>query len=325
MDHPSLEYYVEIARVLNISKAAENLHISQQSLSAYIQKLEKYYGTPLLVRKPKMKLTEVGERVLLAAEEINRVYEELDQDLAVYRGSSNLQINIGMFIPVVSKAMKRLPVVELSKKYPDVSLAIKTGYNRQLEEMVVNGDLQFAITTGKYLAEGGREPDPSLEIRVLSQDEECVIMTDRVMHLYFADEYEAYLEKFRRGVDLLEIAHIPMIMHPMESGISRMVRQYFMDHRKTFKIFSEVPSQDLVNSMVLENNAFGFCSRNISDDFLAAHRDELHAFPIASPALRREIRLIYRKDRNKLMGKIGELLEKAWGNGRMEGIDFDSV
>ena len=34
MDHPSLEYFVEIARQLNISKAAASLHISQQSLSA---------------------------------------------------------------------------------------------------------------------------------------------------------------------------------------------------------------------------------------------------------------------------------------------------
>lgn len=36
MDNPSLEYFVEIARQLNISKAAAGLHISQQSLSAYI-------------------------------------------------------------------------------------------------------------------------------------------------------------------------------------------------------------------------------------------------------------------------------------------------
>ena len=44
MEHLSLEYFVEIAKQRNISKAAENLHMSQQSLSAYIQKLEKYYG-----------------------------------------------------------------------------------------------------------------------------------------------------------------------------------------------------------------------------------------------------------------------------------------
>ncbi len=325
MDHPSLEYYAEIARVLNISKAAENLHISQQSLSAYIQKLEKIYGTPLLVRKPKMKLTEVGERVLLAAEEIERIYEELDQDLELLQAGKNVQVGIGMFIPVVSKAMKRLPIVELNKLYPEVSLAIKTGYNQPLEEMVVNRELDFAITTGKFLSSGMRKPDPALEVRVLSKDEECVILTDRVMRLYFADEYDIYLKKFRQGVDLLELSHIPMIMHPMESGISRMVRQYFMDHHRTFKIFSEVPSQDLVNSMVLENNAFGFCSRNISADFIAAHHGEIQVFPIASPSLKREIRLIYRKDQSRKMVKIAEMIEKAWGADEERDIDLFSV
>lgn len=40
MDLHHLEYIVEIAKERNISKAAQNLHISQPTLSIYLSKLE---------------------------------------------------------------------------------------------------------------------------------------------------------------------------------------------------------------------------------------------------------------------------------------------
>lgn len=110
MEHLSLEYFVEIAKQRNISKAAENLHMSQQSLSAYIQKLEKYYGVQLLIRKPKMRLTEAGERVLLAAEQINEIYIDMEKDLKALRVSDELQISLGIFLPVVNRLCRNFQV-----------------------------------------------------------------------------------------------------------------------------------------------------------------------------------------------------------------------
>ena len=41
------EYFIEVAKEGNISKAAEKLYISQQSLSAHIKRLENKYGVTL--------------------------------------------------------------------------------------------------------------------------------------------------------------------------------------------------------------------------------------------------------------------------------------
>ena len=64
MDLQSLYYFQEVAKDLNITKTAARLYISQQTLSNHIKRLEEYFETPLLYRKPKLSLTYAGEFVL---------------------------------------------------------------------------------------------------------------------------------------------------------------------------------------------------------------------------------------------------------------------
>ena len=54
MDLTSLYYFQELSKDLNMTKAAERLYISQQTLSNHIQRLEQYYGTKLFYRKPSL-------------------------------------------------------------------------------------------------------------------------------------------------------------------------------------------------------------------------------------------------------------------------------
>ena len=49
------EYFAVAAREENISRAAEKLFVSQQSLSAHIKRLEEQYGVQLFERKPSLR------------------------------------------------------------------------------------------------------------------------------------------------------------------------------------------------------------------------------------------------------------------------------
>ena len=64
MDLISLHYFQELSKDLNMTKTAERLYISQQTLSNHIQRLEQYYNAPLFYRKPSLSLTCAGEFVL---------------------------------------------------------------------------------------------------------------------------------------------------------------------------------------------------------------------------------------------------------------------
>ena len=73
MNFLELRYFVAVAEILNISKAAELLFISQQALSKHIRNLEQSLGTPLFKRSPRLTLTYMGERFLKTAHKLHQI------------------------------------------------------------------------------------------------------------------------------------------------------------------------------------------------------------------------------------------------------------
>ena len=62
MDFRHLEYFIEMARENNITRAAERLYVSQSAVNQHLLKLEAELGTQLFVRSRRnWRLTEAGE------------------------------------------------------------------------------------------------------------------------------------------------------------------------------------------------------------------------------------------------------------------------
>ena len=71
METRLLRYFLAVAQEENITRAAQQLHITQPSLSRQLMLLEQELGKPLLVRgKRKVTLTEEGILLRRRAEEI---------------------------------------------------------------------------------------------------------------------------------------------------------------------------------------------------------------------------------------------------------------
>ena len=65
-DFKRLGYFIQIAELGSLSRAAERLHIAQPSLSRQMRLLEEELGAPLFIRNGRgMQLTEVGEQLRL--------------------------------------------------------------------------------------------------------------------------------------------------------------------------------------------------------------------------------------------------------------------
>src|SRR5438093_1245718 len=71
MEFFQLRYFVTAARRLHFSRAAEELYISQPSLSLQIGRLETELGTPLFHRRGRrITLTDAGQALLPLAERL---------------------------------------------------------------------------------------------------------------------------------------------------------------------------------------------------------------------------------------------------------------
>ena len=117
MDITSLYYFSELAKDLHMTRTANRLFISQQTLSNHILRLEEYYGTQLFYRKPSLSLTNAGEFVLAFAnivitEETNLkdILGDIEQqERGVLRfGASSLRINSGSCAGSSQKSIRAL-------------------------------------------------------------------------------------------------------------------------------------------------------------------------------------------------------------------------
>ena len=97
MELVSLYYFTELAKDLHMTRTAERLYISQQTLSNHIARLESYYGAPLLYRKPALSLTPAGEYVLSSAKTI--INEEANlkailSDVETFHGEQSIPYDV---------------------------------------------------------------------------------------------------------------------------------------------------------------------------------------------------------------------------------------
>ena len=83
MDTKYLTYILEIAKQRSITKAANNLYVSQSSLSQYLSKLEAEMGTPLFTRtKNELIPTPAGQLYIEAAKSVIQIQKQLYQNVS---------------------------------------------------------------------------------------------------------------------------------------------------------------------------------------------------------------------------------------------------
>ena len=92
MDIRILSYFLEVAKSGNISRAAENLHMSQPPLSRSMQLLEEELGVTLFVRgKRKITLTQEGQLLRKRAQQMIALADKTVEEIS---GMKNEQFHL---------------------------------------------------------------------------------------------------------------------------------------------------------------------------------------------------------------------------------------
>lgn len=143
MDLHQLEYIVEIAKQNNISKAAELLHVSQPTLSVYLNRLEKQLNLKLFTRHNNvLSITEAGQKYVDTCNKILRLRDELYDDLYKNRQDS---LHIGILSSNASIFSQVF--IKFQPQHPGLTIRPVIDKSRRLYELVQTGDLDFAYVT----------------------------------------------------------------------------------------------------------------------------------------------------------------------------------
>ena len=145
-----LTYMIEIAKTHSFSLAAENLFISQSTLSESIKKLESELSVALFTRsKGGVYLTQVGQEILDIAVQMTRLSDQIktiarqanQQSAAELCGQLDISVSIGIIQEYLDRT---LPLFQ--KQYPQITLNIIERGFYTLLSLIQNGQVDLGVT-----------------------------------------------------------------------------------------------------------------------------------------------------------------------------------
>ena len=144
------KYVYEVYKERSFTKAAQNLYISQPSLSARIKKIEEIIGEPLFDRSTTpLQLTEVGKVYIEAAEEITQIEQRVENYINDLAGLKTGNLAVGASTLFAAYVVPSL-TTQFNQKFPDVHIQLIEGNTAELEEMLGSNALDFVIDNYHY-------------------------------------------------------------------------------------------------------------------------------------------------------------------------------
>ena len=267
-----LRYFVTLARVRHYTKAAEQLCITQPSMSHAISEMEKELGVPLFEKNGRRTtLTRFGEEFLVCAE---HTLDTLDSGVASIQRHARGEglIRLGLLRPLGVNYVPRLASGFL-KENPglDLHFTFHSGVTRELLD---------GLSGRKYdLIFCSQPPETSGFISVPVKKQELVLITP-----------ENHPLAARRTIDLAETLDWPYIFFEKSTGIRAVIDRMFEETGGQPEIAYETEEDEVIAGLVTQG--FGIAVVPYMDLLLKLN---VRILKISSPAYERAFFMVHDK------------------------------
>ena len=147
MEMQQLRYVVAVARTGNFSRAAEQCHVSQPSLSQQILKLEDDLGERLFDRMKRVaKLTPPGEVFLRRAVRILHEVDAAKREAAEAKDLLRGTITIGV-LPTIAPYLLPDVMAEFTEKYSGVEIVVQEDTTARLLKHMLAYEIDFVVVS----------------------------------------------------------------------------------------------------------------------------------------------------------------------------------
>ena len=148
-----LKYFLMVAEELNITRAAERLYISQQSLSNHISNMERELNVKLFTRSPKLALTYAGDLLVDTATQILDLHSQYLNKVGDinrhYMGVLRVGISYTCGLAVLPEILP-----QFRREFPMVEFSMFEGNSSELEDELAHGRVDLVIAFHPIMLEG---------------------------------------------------------------------------------------------------------------------------------------------------------------------------
>lgn len=271
-----LNSFLTLCQVLNYTKTAEILHITQPAVSQHIRYLEEYYGVKLFLYKGKnLRLTDAGKKLYSFATAMKTSSDKLKTTLKLAEEESS-PLKFGTTLTIGEYTMTYV-LRKLLSDFPQLSISMEVGNTELLLHKLKEGEIDFALLEGHF--------DKSQYQAILLSLENFIGICSN-NHPFN-----------NRRVNFDEILNERLILREEGSGTRNIFEQILYEHNYTMEAFKqvvEIGNMETIKSLVKENLGISFM-------YEAAVKEELNEgslvrIDLEDLQIKREFNFVFLKD-----------------------------
>jgi len=237
-----LQIFEAIAQYGSFTRAAEELFLTQPTVSQQMKQLTKAIGVPLYEQIGKrIYLTDAGKAVLEVGRDISQRFNDLEMTLADIKGLK--QGNLKLAAITTAKYFVPRILGTFRQRYPGIRISLQIANRQQILERLADNldDLYFI-----------GQPPEELDINLRHfLDNPLVVIAPR--------NHPLAQEKL---ISIERLANEPLIMRESGSGTRMAVEDFFAENRLQMRVEMEIGSNEAIKQAVVGGLGLSILSRH---------------------------------------------------------------
>ena len=207
MNFTSLSYFETLAHERSFTRAAQRLHITQQSLSTSIAKLEAELDCQLVVRHVPLELTYAGEVLLRYAASFREDYAAMQQEFCDISQNQRGVLRVGVTYTRGRTIMSRI-IPPFQERYPAIRIDLVEDTNDVLRRKLVDGEVDLAIATFSGNV-------PGITLQDFYREEVVMLVSRNLFTKLYGKEATRRKNQFEAG-DFSAIGNCPLVLNSVD-------------------------------------------------------------------------------------------------------------
>lgn len=262
MNFLSIRYFLMTAEERSITRAAEKLHITQQTLSAHIAAMEREAGAKLFVRSVPLKLTGSGEVFYRYAAMFVRTERDFRRDLSDASGHHTGTLRIGIS-PCRGRVNMPGMINAFQERCPLVNIHLFELSNRNIWNALRHDEIDVAMG---YLP--GEIPGIA---HVPWMEEDILLLIEKnLAGEVFGESLGDYFYGNTANCSGIppELSKCPFLLNSEEDVIGALARKMFRDVGMLPRISVESENMEVLLRLCLLGKGALFIPRNMAEKLL---------------------------------------------------------
>ncbi len=278
MELAQIEAFVQVAAHRSFSRAAETLYLTQPSVTARIQALERELGEELFERTGRsVRMTDAGQTFLAYAEKALASVQEGKDALEALRNAEAGVLRIGSALTISTYVLPRI-LKSFRSHYPRVDVAIRTGRSDDVLDLLLKDEVQVGLVRALV--------HPEIQTIHL-YDDEIILVTEH--NHPFAQTRTARIE---------EVSRQPLIFFDKGSSYYGLIHGIFREANLVPTHAMQLDSMEATKKMVEEGLGIAILPRvSVERELKLGILVEVEI--VGVPRFKRQIALVFRRNRKQ--------------------------